>query len=137
MYRQILEFDQFFYKAYTSMGRAYTQMERYDDAIGMLLKGRLLSGDVPNILGALGQTYALAGRRAEARRLLDELDRLSQSRYVPATSFAMIHIGLGEQERALEWLEAGLQRHETALSSLRVHPAYDPLRGEPRFKACA
>jgi serine/threonine-protein kinase len=134
-YRQILEFDPFFYKAYTSMGRAYTQMGRYDEAIGMLLKGKLLSGDVPNILGALGQTYALAGRRSEALRVLDELDRLSQSRYVPATSFAMIHVGLGEKERALEWLEAGLQRHETALSSLRVHPAYDPLRGEPRFKA--
>jgi TolB-like protein/Flp pilus assembly protein TadD len=133
-YRRILEFDGFFYNTFTSMGRAYTQMGRYDDAIGMLLKGKLLSGDVPSILGALGQTYALAGRTEEARRVLDELDGLSRGRYVPATCYALIHIGLGEQERALDWLEAGVQQRESALAALKVDPAYNPLRGEPRFQ---
>lgn len=134
-YRRVLEFDQFFYNTYASMGRAYTQMGRYDEAVNMLVKGRLLCGDVPNILGALGQTYAMTGRHDEARRLLGELEALSRVRYVPCSGFALIHIGLGERERALDWLETGLRRREPSLTSLKVHPAYDSLRGEPRFEA--
>jgi TolB-like protein/Flp pilus assembly protein TadD len=134
-YRQMLELDCFFYKAFTSMGRAYTQMGMYDEAITMLQKGRSLSGEIPNILGALGQTYALASRPADARRLLEELSELAKRRHVPSTCRALIHLGLGEKERALEWLETGCQKREGPMVALKVHPAYDDLRGEPRFQA--
>ena len=46
-----------------------------------------------------------------------------------------MHLGLGENERALEWLEAGAERLQMSLSALKVHPVYDPLRHEPRFQA--
>ena len=134
-YRQTLDLDCFFYKAFTSMGRAYTQKGMYEEAISMLQKGRSLSGDMPNILGALGQTYALANRPADARRLLEELAELSKRRHVSSTCFALIHLGLGEKQRALDWLETGARGRETSLAGLKVHPAYDGLRGEPRFQA--
>jgi len=134
-YRQMLELDCFFYKAFTAMGRAYTQKGMYEEAITMLQKGRSLSGDIPNILGALGQTYALASRPAEARRLFEELSELAKRRHVPSSCFALIHLGLGEKERALEWLEGGCQRRELPMVALKVHPAYDDLRGESRFQA--
>ncbi len=134
-YRQTLDLDCFFYKAFTAMGRAYTQKGMYEEAITMLQKGRSLSGDMPNILGALGQTYALASRPAEARRLLEELAELSKRRHVSSTCFALIHLGLGEKEQALDWLETGARGRETPLAGLKVHPAYDNLRGEPRFQA--
>ena len=94
-----------------------------------------MAGDLPNILGALGQTYALAGQRAEARRLLEELSRQSAREYVPSTCFALIHAGLGENDQALGWLEKGAEQRELPLCTLKVHPAYDSLRGEPRFAA--
>ena len=134
-YRQMLELDSFFYKAFTAMGRAYTQKGMYEEAITMLQKGRSLSGDIPNILGALGQTYALASRPADARRLLEELSELSKRRHVPSTCFALIHLGLGEKQQALQWLENGRQKRELPLVALKVHPAYDDLRGEPRFQS--
>jgi TolB-like protein/Flp pilus assembly protein TadD len=96
-YRQTLDLDCFFYRAFTSMGRAYTQKGMYEDAIAMLQKGRSLSGDLPSILGALGQTYALAKRPADARRLLEELAELAKRRHVASTCFALIHLGLGER----------------------------------------
>ena len=117
------------------MGRAYTQMEKYEEAIAMLQNGRSLSGDVPNILGCLGQTYALAGRPSEARRMLAELAEISKRRHVPSTCCALIHLGLGEKEIALQWLEKACDNRELSLSVLKVHPAYDDLRGEPRFQA--
>ena len=134
-YRQMLDLDAFFYKAFTAMGRAYAQKGMYEEAIAMLQKGRSLSGDIPNILGALGQTYAMASRPTDARRLLDELSELAKRRYVSSTCFALIHLGLGEKEKSLDWLETAARGHEMALSALKVHPAYDPLRAEPRFQA--
>src|SRR3989442_12154010 len=131
-YRQMLELDCFFYKAFISMGRAYSQMGMYEEAITMLQKGRSLSGDIPNILGALGQTYALASRPADARRLLEELSELARRRHVPSTCFALIHLGLGEKERALEWLEGARERRELPVVSLKGHPAHGNLPAEPR-----
>jgi TolB-like protein len=133
-YRQMLELDSFFYKAFTAMGRAYSLKGMYEEAITMLQKGRSLSGDIPNILGCLGQTYALASRPADARRLLDELSELSTRRHVPSSCRALIHLGLGEKDRALDCLELGVQKREMPMAALNVHPAYDDLRGEPRFR---
>src|SRR5260370_30122543 len=134
-YRQILELDCFFYKAFTSMGRSYTQMGMYEEAITMLQKGRSLSGEIPNILGALGQTYALASRPAEARRLLEELSELAKRRHVPSTCRALIHLGLWEKQQALDRLENGCENRELRLRALGVHPADDDVRREPRGQA--
>jgi len=133
--RELARLDPTYYKFYTAMGRAYTQKGDYAEAVAMLQKGRSMAGDLPNILGALGQTYALAGQPTEARRLLEELTRQSTQKYVPSSSFALIHVGLGEKDEALGWLEKGVEQRELPLSSLKVHPAYDSLRGEPRFAA--
>jgi TolB-like protein/Flp pilus assembly protein TadD len=134
-YREIIAFDPTFFKAYTSMGRAFVQMGRYSEAIGMLQKGRSLAGDLPGILAATAQAHALAGDPSRARELLAELDRLSRAKYVPTTCFAIVHLGLGENAQALDWLEKGCDRRDSPLVSLKVHPVYDPLRGEPRFQA--
>jgi serine/threonine-protein kinase len=134
-YRKILDLDPYFYKAYTSTGRALIQKGQYGQAIEWLEKGRALAGDVPNIMGALGQAHALAGNREEALHLLRALHAVTTTRYVPSTSIALLHLGLGEREEALQQLEAGCKRRDLALTSLKMHPAYDPLRGEPRFDA--
>src|SRR5260370_433377 len=87
--RQMLELDSFFYKAFTAMGRAYTPNGMYEEAITMLQKGRSLSGDIPNILAALGQTYALATRPAVPRRLPDEPSQSSNRPPFPSTCFPL------------------------------------------------
>ena len=61
--------------------------------------------------------------------------QLAKRRHVPATCFTLIHLGLGEKEPALDWLETGARGRETSLAGLKVHPAYDELRGESRFQA--
>jgi len=134
-FREILEFDPSFYKAYTSMGRAYAQLGNYSEARTMLEKGRELAGDVPNILAALGQVLALSGDVRGARDLLAQLSARALEGYVPSTCFAVVHLGLSETGRALEWLEKGCEQHELTMTMVKVHPVYDPLRQEPRFQA--
>ena len=75
-------------------------------AIEKLEEGRALAGDAPNILGALGEAHARARNPAEARRLLARLHDIASQRPVSSTSFALIHLGLGEKNEALTWLES-------------------------------
>jgi tetratricopeptide (TPR) repeat protein len=133
-FQQIRDLDSNFYKAYSGMGRVFSLMGRYDEAIGMLQEALRIAGDIPNITGALGQTLALAGRRDEALWCLDELHSTVRTRYVPSTCFAIVHIGLGEWDKSLDWLEVACDRHELPISLAKVHPVYDPLRSQARFK---
>jgi TolB-like protein/Tfp pilus assembly protein PilF len=134
LHRQSLAIDPKFYKSWTSIGRALIQKGDYEDAIGMLQQGRALGGDVPNILGALGQAYALAGRTEDARHILRQLSA-SGARRLSCTSMAIVHLGLGEGDLALDALESACDHRETPVNALKVHPVYDPLRSKPRFQA--
>jgi tetratricopeptide (TPR) repeat protein len=134
-YRRVAELDPDFAKALTGMGRTYAQMGRHAEAIEMLRRGREVAGNLPSILGALGQTFALAGDVDAARGVLAELRALAATKYVPSTSFALVHAGLGENERALDWLERAAGLRELSLTVIKSHPAYDSLRQEPRFAA--
>jgi TolB-like protein/Tfp pilus assembly protein PilF len=135
IYARALELDRNFYKVWTLLGRALIQKGDYDEAVRTLEKGRALGGAIPNVLGALGQAHALAGRPERARALMEELIVLSRQRYVPATCYAMVHLGLGEKDLALQSLEAGCDRREFSMVALAVHPVYDCLRDEPRYRA--
>lgn len=128
------DLDPSFYKAYTSMGRAYLQKGMYAQAIECFEKGLSLAGQVPSIVGALGQACALSGDIVRANEALWWLRGITSLRPVPSTCFALIHLGLGEMETALTYLERAVQRRESSVIGMKVHPAYDRLRGEPRFQ---
>jgi serine/threonine-protein kinase len=132
--RCMLDADPSFYKAWTSLGRALIQKGEYGEAIEALKKGLHLAGDLPNIFGALGQALGLAGDIAGARGVLARLKDLAARRPVRFTCFALVHLGLGEKEQALNFLECAAASREANLAGLYVHPVWDPLRSEPRFR---
>jgi len=104
-----------------------------DEAIPVLENALTISERSPAVIGVLVRAYAHAGRRAEALRLLDELKRRQQTGYVPAAAFVNAHLGLGDNEQAFAWLERAYQEHSQILQYIKVHPFFDPLRGDPRF----
>jgi hypothetical protein len=83
---------------------------------------------------ALAQSYAEAGSPKDARQILDDLTKLGQDKYVAPHFFAGIHIGLGEDERALAYLEKSYAEHCHWLIYLHIDPSMDRLRGDPRFQ---
>lgn len=85
--------------------------------------------------GVLIRAYAHAGRRADALRLLDELKQRQRKGYVPTAAFINAYLGLDDREQAFVWLERAYQEHSNILQALKVHPFFDPLRADPRFKA--
>jgi len=104
-----------------------------DEAIKVLERG-LSTDRAPTVMGLLVRAYAHAGRRADALRLLDELKTRQQKTYVPSAAFVNAYLGLGDNEQALVWLEKGYQERSNILQLIKVHPYFDPLRGDPRFK---
>ena len=104
-----------------------------DDAIKVLEKA-LSSEPTPTVMGVLVRAYAHAGRRADAVRLLGELKRLQQKTYVPSAAFINAYLGLDDNEQALNWLDKAYQERSNILQLIKVHPYFDPLRDDPRFK---
>jgi len=74
----------------------------------------------------------VSGRRSETQEVLDRLNELSKQRYVSASSRAVIYVGLGEKDKAFEWLDKAFDERSVG-HDIRVSPAYDPLRSDPRF----
>jgi TolB-like protein/tetratricopeptide (TPR) repeat protein len=132
-YDHLLQLDPMFYRGYSAKARLFSLMGRYEEAIVLFERARALGGDVPHVLAALGDTLGRAGFVWEARSLLDELQAAAKTRWVPASAFAILNIGLGDHEAALTHLETACDRREM-LGGLKVHPTYDPLRSEPRFQ---
>ena len=85
--------------------------------------------------GLLGYAYAISGDRPKAEEMLRELEEMAKRQYVNSTAFADIHLGLGEKEKALDWLEIAYENQESACWYLKVDPIYDSVRNEPRFQA--
>ena len=85
--------------------------------------------------GLLGYAYAISGDRPKAEQILRELEEMAKRQYVSSTAFADIHLGLGEKEKALDWLEKSYQDQESACWYLKIDPIYDSVRNEPRFQA--
>jgi len=133
--RQTTRLDPGFYKGYSSMARVLSLMGRYDEAIEMFRSARKSLPGVPSVIAALGQTLGLAGQTKAARECLGELETMAQQTTVPSTCFAVLHLGLGELSRSLDWLETAADRREIGLNMIHMHPLYDPLRGESRFQA--
>ena len=130
-----LELDPYSALGHWSLGQAYRQSGRYEEAIGELRKAIQLSGQSPLALAALGHTYAVSGRMKEALKIIAELQALARQRYVSPYEIATVFAGLGEQDRAFDWLDCACRERAGRLFFLRVDPYWDGLRLDPRFAA--
>jgi hypothetical protein len=77
----------------------------------------------------------VAGKTAQARKILGELHAAESQRYVPAYWFALVYAGLGERDHALRYLERAFDERSTVLAYLLIDPRLASLRSEARFVA--
>jgi serine/threonine protein kinase/tetratricopeptide (TPR) repeat protein len=132
--RRTVELDPNYPVTYWVLGLLLRKMGRYELAIDEGEKGVKLSGGSPLMNAALAQTFATAGKREKAIQILDDLTNLTKQKYVAPYFFAGIHIGLGEDDRAIEYLEKSYEEHSHWLIYLHLDPSMDSLRSNPRFQ---
>ena len=82
----------------------------------------------------IGYIYGAAGKMDEAQEILNYYLELSKKQFVRPVIFAFIYIGLGEKDKAFEWLEKTYEQREAFLDLIKVEPMYDSLRSDPRFQ---
>jgi TolB-like protein/Tfp pilus assembly protein PilF len=116
------------------LGWAHEQRQRYDDAIAQFQQAVVSSEGGVLFTAALAHAYAAAGRQAEAREVLDRLIARAKTEYVSPYEIATVHAGLGERDRAFEWLEKAYERREPFLTRFRMDPRVWSLRADPRFE---
>jgi tetratricopeptide (TPR) repeat protein len=140
--RKTLSLEPDFGGARLFLGRLYKQKGMYREALAELEKARELLRDNresdilrdnAEVLSTIGYTYAASGHRAEALKVLQELQNQSKQRYVSPYHLAMVYAGLGERDQAFSWLAKAYEDREGRMTILKVVPEFDGLRSDPRF----
>src|SRR5690349_6389943 len=131
-YEHALEIDEHFSMAHYFRGLALTALGRHEEAIAALQQAITLTGGTAEMRAALGYAFATAGKRHEANAALADLLALARERYVSPSLFALVHAGLGDEDRALAALETAFATRAADLVWLNVRPAFDGLRNHPR-----
>jgi len=131
--RALLEQESLFYPAHFSLGRIYVENGMFEEAIAAFEKAAHRSRN-QEALAPLAHAYALAGKTEKARALCKEMSTSMPGRYLPSPMVARVHIGLGEYDLALNYLQKGFEERSYWMVLLKMDPVYDPLRQHPRFK---
>jgi eukaryotic-like serine/threonine-protein kinase len=143
-YKVTLQSDPDFWVARHYLALAYVQKGMHQDAIAELRK--LIkapeNGPIPDKIveaeseasASLGFVYGMAGKQAEASAIIDQLDALSNRRYVSPLYFAIVYAGLKENDRAIEYLTKAYEARHPGLVLIRIEPMFDGLRSDERFK---
>jgi serine/threonine protein kinase/tetratricopeptide (TPR) repeat protein len=133
--RRTVELDPNYPVTYWILGLLLRKTGCWELAIIEGQKAVQLSGGSPLMRAALAHTFGASGRTKEAYQVLDDLTKLAKQKYVAPYFFAGIHLGLGENERALEYLEKSDEEHSHWLIYLHIDPSMDGLRDDPRFQS--
>jgi len=111
-------------------------LSRFPKAIQAFERAVAISADAIS-LGYLGHAYARAGRTEAALSVRDELLARLERGYVTIKPFVCLYAGLGDRDRAFEWIEKAFEEHDPLLFWLRSVPYFEPLRADPRFEEMA
>ena len=115
------------------MAWAREQMGDYEQAIALHQRAIELSDSSPLYVSALGYSYGLAGRENDAQDILDQLIELEAESLAEPFHVAMVNIGLGNNEQAIDWLEKAFETRSSHMLYIKQGAQFDSLRDDPRF----
>jgi len=134
-YREVVELDPDFVNVYYKMRQVYAQKGDFKQALAAEQRRLTINGWEWS--AQIGLVYASSGARDQALEILQKMKGETKQSYMPPylfESFAKIYLGLGENEKALVWLERAYDERATFLRFLAVDPDFDTLRPDPRFQ---
>ena len=87
------------------------------------------------MLAAMGRSYALSGKAAEARQVEARLQKESSHAYIWPYDFALFYSAMGNNDLAFRWLEKCYLDHDSWLVVMKEDPRLENLHSDPRFAA--
>ena len=128
-----LALDPRFLPAMDFRARALSRLGRSPEAIATAERLVAAAPGLAWTHGTLAEALAAADSVGVARAIVDSLERSLEAGLTFPSAMARAHAALGNRDRAVGWLERALRERSSAIAYLSVEPAYDPLRGDPRF----
>jgi TolB-like protein/tetratricopeptide (TPR) repeat protein len=123
-------------EAYELSGQREQAITEYERAGNLFSQLTHIPPTSDNFLPSLAGRYVLKGERAKALQLLDHYKGPTQRGAAPDFAVALDYVRLGDNNKAIDWLERSYQNKEPGfLEDIKVNPLLDPLRGDPRFEA--
>ena len=132
-FRSVLRKDPNFGRA-SVISAAYVEKRMFTQALAQIESWHRLNGEGPWYWSWQAYTYGRAGQLERARRELEKLEKVSRHEQVNPVIMLWAHLGVGDKEEALVDLEKAYSEHFNNLTALKVDPAFDPLRSDPRFQ---
>src|SRR5271157_2382928 len=106
---------------------------RIEEALALWRPALQKIGNSPSLIGPIAMALGQLGHVSEARQMLAEMEAAQDEVYVPALSCAQVHVGLGENDAALQLLDRAVEEREPHILELPFKPIWDGLRKDPRF----
>jgi serine/threonine protein kinase/Flp pilus assembly protein TadD len=131
---KLIELDPNFGFAYDNLGLSYLKTGRNAEAVAPLEKAAQLTNRYGVVLGNLGYVYAATGKRTKALAVIKELEEKYARKEANGLSIAAVYTGLGDKDKAFEWLEKDFQNRDGLLPDITVSIPLESLRNDPRFK---
>ena len=131
---KIIELDPNFGAAYQYLGLSYLKQGRDAEAIAAAEKAVEITKRSGVTLGDLGHVYAATGKQTQARSVISELEDQYAHKKAIGQDIAAVYAGLGEKDKAFEWLERDFQVQNDRLPNIRWELQFESLRDDPRFK---
>jgi tetratricopeptide (TPR) repeat protein len=131
--RKTLELDPNFAVAHFLLGQALEQKAMHAEAIAEFRRAIELSGGNTTFESNLANAYAVSGQKGQALRMVKALESRTNQDSPADASIALVYVGLGDHDRAMDWLERA--RHARFNPSILLRPGFDPVRGDARFQA--
>ena len=129
-----LELDPHFPAAHSGLAWNYLKMGMRQEGIAALEESVRLSNGNTRTVAALGYAFGVAGRPAEAKAILDTLEKRSRQRYITPIFLAWVHAGLGQREAAFAQLEEAYREGSPGLLHIKADPPLEALQTDPRFR---
>src|SRR5205814_8965996 len=126
-FQKIIQMDPNSALAHTRLGMNYLEKGMYEEAIAEHKKAIALD-ESPRRIAWLGHSYAAAGKKAEALKILDDLKERAKQRPVSPYEFALIYLGLGDKDQAFVWLEKTIEERPDVLCDINVGLRLDRFR---------
>ena len=130
--RKTIELYPNFWLAHLFISRAYSEKGMHSEAIASAEKAFELSRS-SQANAYRGYVLAKSGRIADTERILSEMKKDSDTRYVPAYTMAEVYNALGDTGKALEYLEKGIAEKDVRMVFVKIDPMWNNLRTNPRF----
>jgi len=131
--REILSVDSAYAVRYSLLARIGFAKGRFDEAASLYGKGIALGDDIAG--EGLGASLALSGQTGEARTVLADLIRQSDSGSQTQVSIAATYLALGERDSTIYWLDKAYELRDSYLPWVRLLPMFDGIRSDARYVA--